>query len=300
MSRRLLITTSNGCYCLDEGRDEVRLIQEKIPGFWFFKKGGLGFFGIAYYQPENKVLFASRESLGTKKVGRKATDTKIYTWDPRTETSEIMAQVLDIHDIHQICTHKELLFLTDTGKNRVVVYNLVSKQRVRHINIGEIRKDIHHINTLTVIGTKLLVGLNNRGKEFAQILTLDLEQVLQEDKFEFFTNDKAQIHTLEGLYHTHDAQIWGDRELLVCSSFDGKVFKTNPLKELIHAGDWARGLCPDGDKLWVGASPIAERRERHREDLDGYVKLFSGFPFRLEKSVLLKGCGQVNDLLLID
>lgn len=296
----IFITTSNGVYRLPtEATHEdltPKVVMQKKTSFWPFSKGDFGFFGVAHWATANMVLVAARTDLGTPKVDKKATDTRLYAMDPNSLQTELFAEIKDIHDVHQICIHQDNCFLTDTGKNRVHVYDLNRKEVTHLLNVGDERDDINHINAVSVVEDHLLVGLNNRGHSEAAILKIPLKRVLDAHQ-RVSSEQDGETMTLAGLFHTHDIEPL-EQGLLVCSSHTGEVFRVGQTQALLKANDWVRGLVATKEGLWVGASPLADRSERHREDLDGQVYLYtSQAPWTKKRSVFLKGCGQVNDLI---
>jgi hypothetical protein len=69
---------------------------------------------------------------------------------------------------------------------------------------------------------------------------------------------------------------------------------------LLHTGNWSRGLAVGKSTLWVGSSEQANRRNRHKESIDGEVRIYGlKPPYKLLKTLKLEAAGQVNDILVL-
>lgn len=294
----IFITTSNGVYQLHEETGNTVLVMgnKHTPGL--FKKKAKGYFGICLHQPSGDILVASREKLGTPEAGKPATDCKLHRINPVTLEHKVIAEVRDLHDVHQIASHGDRVYLTDTGKNRVHVYDLNAGKVVRMINVGPLREDIHHLNALHCEARALLIGLNNRGKQNSAILELPYTVIDSVDSIAFDGLEYGRLHTLHGVDHTHDIEPL-ENDYLICASHSGFVFRLSDKEKLIHMDNWVRGLCCDDKGIWVGTSPLASRTERHSERLDSSINYYDKTALRLKKSINLRGSGQVNDLLTL-
>jgi len=177
-----------------------------------------------------------------------------------------------------------------------VVYNLSEQKVIKYINIGPVRDDIHHINAVLVVGNELLIGLNNRGKE-SQILHFDLSNLTQSSDKHIDAMENATIDTIHNVSHSHDLEPCGD-DILCCSSHKGMVVNTRNSKTLIQTDMWVRGLAATSEHLWVGASFIANRKERHGKEIDGTIHQYRRSDWSLIQSHVIKGSGQINDLVL--
>jgi hypothetical protein len=291
----ILITTSNGVFRLRAEDPASRLVLPRHRGFWFFRRGSGGFFGIAPHPEGDSFLAASREKLGTPRHDKPWTDTRLYRiWKDEQRLPAAVADLRDVHDVHQIATARDLVLLTDTGKNRVTVHDLATGS-TRALNVGPERRDINHVNALHVQGDEVLVGLNNRGDKPAEILTVPLAGLASAaagaDLLQL-----GRIETLGEQLHTHDIEPFGD-DHLYCASHAGRVHRRSTREPILHCGDWVRGLAVGPEGLWVGASALAERSERHREDKDGQVHLYDPATLELKRSWQLTGAGQVNDIV---
>lgn len=292
----IFITTSNGVYVLKSGDKQPTVIMTRKHTRGFFKKKSLGYFGICHHQKTGKILVASREKLGTKAIDKPSPDCKLLAIDPTTLKYNVIGSVMDVHDVHQITSNDSQVFLTDTGLNRIHVYDLEQAKTSRIINIGEIRSDVHHLNAVYASSDTLMIGMNNRGTQESAMLSIALDKIRGATSFDIDGLQIGELKVLTGISHTHDLEPYGE-DYLCCASHAGFIFRLSNLQTIITLNSWVRGLCSDERGLWVGSSPLASRKERHSEKLDGCVYLYSHHDFQRLETYPLQGSGQVNDLL---
>lgn len=295
----LFATTSNGVYCCDVTRGQVQRILGNRHTVGWLKPEARGYFGIARHTPTGGVLVASRERSFAR-FNKLANNVKLHLIDPATLHSTLLANVSDVHDLHQIAWHDGHVFLTDTGKNRIVMYAPRDGNR-RVANVGDVRDDVSHINAVLVHDGFLYVGLNNRGVEPAALLRLPISEfyAATEEK----TPDLAEIAErigFEKLVHTHDLEPNAEGRLFACLSYDGSVFDVATERTILKVGDWTRGLAFGPGCLWVGTSELAGRKDRHSEKLDGAISLYSLPDLERMDRLVLHNAGQVNDLLYVE
>lgn len=296
MDEQVYITTSNGLYCVWRDR-QYRLLRRRR-ATWFSRKRSTAFFGVDRWRNGSSVLAVARENLGTPSAGKPSTDARIFIVDPETLSVTPYADVRDVHDVHQVAVEGDRMFLTDTGKNRLIVFDLDRKTTELVLDVGPRREDVHHLNAVTVHDETLWLGLNNRGHADSQLLEMPLSLLEELGGGTSDLLERCRVHTLGGLMHTHDFEPFED-SYLVSASHDGEVIRVDRRESLVKPGHWVRGLAVNAGQLWVGTSGIAERSHRHREDLDGELRVYSTIDFQPVASVLLDGCGQVNDILAL-
>jgi hypothetical protein len=177
------------------------------------------------------------------------------------------------------------------------VFDLNENKLVSQLEVGSERKDVNHINAVTIAEGHLYIGLNNRGQQDAQVLSISLNKL----DLSYPINQVyavAEILTLKGLTHTHDFEKFGD-DWIVSASHQGAIYRAQPTEQLCQPGKWVRGLAGGSQGLWVGMSELLDRKNRHREGVDGELCLWSSdFAFENNR-VPLKNAGQVNDLLVL-
>lgn len=291
----IFITTSNGVFGLQADDQISRLVLPREKKFLFFRKGSGGFFGIAPHPAGDSYIVASREKLGTPRHDKPWTDVRLYRiWKDHGRAPEVLADIYDIHDVHQIANQGNLVLLTDTGKNRIGIYNLDSYTTTT-MDVGPERADINHLNALHVTEHGVLLGLNNRGNKPAEILTVPAS-AFENPESDADALNFGSLETLGDQLHTHDIEPFGD-DYLYSASHEGRVHRRSTREAILHCGDWVRGLAVNDDGLWVGASALADRANRHREDLDGEVHLYDPQSLELIKTWPLEKAGQVNDIV---
>lgn len=292
---KLFITTSQGVYLLNQDETEAKLCLKREKGLLFFKKGGFGFFGLDQYKSD--VLVASRENFSKQRLAKHSEDVRLYKIDAETLQTSHFADIHGVADVHQIAIFEDLCFLTDTGHNLVTVFNLAQKKIATEILVGDERADINHINAVTVHSGTIYIGLNNRGKQDSQVLSIPFSKI-DMDKQVNRAYEIAEIIELKGLTHTHDFELFNN-DWLVCASHQGAVYKAQPTAKACEPGSWVRGLVESSKGLWIGMSAKLDRKNRHREDVDGDLSLWSpDFSSELRR-VQLSNAGQVNDLLIL-
>ncbi len=288
---RLFVTTSGGVVVCDP---RGGLVEQVVP---VRDRKWTGFFGIANHDATGRVLAACRQHLGTQRVRKHSTDVLLYSIDPETLEHEIVAEVYGVHDVHQIEAWKDLVFLTDTGLNRLHVLDLGSGEVRWIVEMGDERDDVNHLNALLVQDPVLLVGMNNRGHQDAAVMHIPLESFREGTEGVIDSYAVASVEPLPGHQHTHDLEPW-TKGLLACASHDGLVLRTDPPGVLFPVGGWSRGLAVDTDGIWVGISQCAERGRRHSRRLAGEVVLFAHQTYEPVQRITIKGAGQVHDLIV--
>ncbi len=290
----LYVTTSSGVLRYDPERDELRTLIPMEDRQW------TGFFGIAFHGNSHSILAACRHRLGTKRVRKHSTDVLLHRVDPVSETFEEIAVIHDVHDVHQIAVWNDTLFLTDTGLNRLHLFDLSTGSTTAILPVGPQRDDVHHLNALLVHEEHLLVGLNNRGHRDAEILRIPLSVLSEVPEEVPETSDALSPGTVSqvtGFTHTHDLEPF-DGGLICCASHDGLILRADEPDILIDVGGWTRGLVVDSAGIWVGISQFAKRSLRHSSRLDGELRRLNPRTGECLQSVPLRGVGQVHDLII--
>jgi len=292
----LYISTSNGVFSCNESSGEVTqvLSNKHTPGL--FKKRGHGYFGICYHANSNGIIASSREKLGSKSAGKPTTDTKLHRIDPASGKHTCIATIHDAHDIHQIDCEGDIVYLTDTGKNRIIAYDIAADRLYKMLNVGDLRDDIHHVNAVTVLDDKLLIMLNNRGHKDSEILAVPLSAIHGDEASELDILPLGTITPIAGVRYAHDIEPY-EGMLLCCSSHDGIVVNTATSETFLKADNWVRGIAPAPNGLWIGSSHYAKRSKRHSKKNHGTILHYSRDTHELIKKVTILGAGQINDLL---
>jgi len=287
----IFVSTSNGIYIINPSNNQV---LQKLTVF-----RSLEIFGICWSNYLGRPVFASRNRSWLYPFKKKSTSCNLYSVSSGSKFSpELIAKIPDVNDVHQIAAANSYVYLSDTTKNRIVVFDLENNQAISNIDIGSLRKDINHINALHIDKDFLFVGLNNRGKQDSQVLKIRLDK-LDYSKHEQRGDLIGEIIELPNRVHTHDIFPFND-DYLVSASHNGVVFKAIKNSDCISGGGWVRGLTSADSILWVGESKKAERKKRHSVELSGALNKYDSVTFEKLGSISLPGAGQVNDLLFVD
>jgi len=290
----LYISSSTGIFSYNPDSGKVSQILSNKNRSGFFSKKSHGFFGICI-DKNNHLIVASREKLGTPKAGKPTTDTGLHYIDPMTNTNSTIGYIKDIHDVHQIGIFNEVVFLSDTGKNRIIAYDITEKKIVCTINFGIIREDINHINAITIHENQIIVGLNNRGIKPSEILTLPLSLIENHTTVEDAFEHAIELKSLAPYTNTHDIEPFND-DFLICSSHDSLVFNSNTLKPVVKSDSWVRGISCSSQHIWVAQSIFAKRSKRHSRSINGSVLKINSKTLEIEDIITIPETGQINDL----
>ena len=296
----LFITTSRGVYNYNLINDNI----SQIIGNWhkgFFRKPSKGFFGISSNIKQNELIFASREKLSKNVNYEKSSDSIVYFYNilKRKFTNKIV--VKNLFDIHQITFFDNFVFLTETGKNRIQVLNILNSKIDFFINIGDVREDVNHINAINIDNNFLYIGLNNghEKNEFknAQIIKIPTDQVLKLKSFDALNH--GNLINLNGVYHTHDIEKFDD-DYLISSSNLGKIYSLNKQKFIANINPWTRGIAISSDRIFIGKSGIGKRKLRHSRYYDGEVYILNKSNFNFIKKIIIPKIGQLNDIVYVE
>jgi len=295
MSGLIYATTSRGVFEVDPKQSSPprKVVDVHRGGFW--RRGHkLGFFGLTT-DNAGEIYFAERVrcSWATKK--QRTSVTRLSTDDPSARSDIVIP---DCSDVHQIALYEKNLFLTDTAKNRVLVFDLSKRRRRVALNLGPLRKDKNHINALHASTDRLRIGLNNRS--FSDSVVIDLPYADIFSGSETIAIDPSDIsHRLYGITDTHDLEPVDDR-ILISASKKGQVFYLDSGEVVFSGGGWVRGLTSDANHIYIGESPNASRKERHNEDLSPTIKKVAKHDLEVLSEQKIDSGGQLNDLLFLD
>jgi len=292
----LYITTSNGVYTYREKDGKLTLILKNRHSPGFFRKRAKGYFGICIHEPTNRLIVSSRERLGTANAGKITTDTALHIYDRRKMERGDYHEVFDVHDAHQIASVEDLVFITDTGKNRVHVYDLAARKTTRLLNTGDKREDRNHVNAVYADRRQLLIGLNNSKLGDSEIIRLEISALNSSERREIDVYREGEIISRTGLQHTHDIEPFGGG-FLACASSDGNLISLDDGRILRHIGDWARGIAVGDRYIYVGTSGIANRKSRYVLKKSARVCVLDRRDFNLVDEINVPGAGQLNDLV---
>ena len=294
----LYVGTSKGLY-------KYNLIKKKqiiIFGNWhkgIFKKPSKGVFGICKDFDKNILVAASRERLTTNHSYKKSTDTILHFYDPKRNLIIDKVTLNNIYDIHQICYFNNKIYITDTGNNRIQIYNIETKKIESSINIGKIRNNLNHVNAIYVDKNDILIGLNNGNKDNfqnSQIIKLNTS-TLTFNEFDALKHGK--IINLSNIYHTHDIESI-DNDYLISASEDGNLISLNMNKSIKSLPIWTRGISKNQEHIFVGKSGIASRQLRHSRYYDGMITVLDRKNLNLIEEINIPKIGQLNEILYYD
>ena len=295
----LYITSSRGLFKYNI----VKKVFEKILSNWnkgLFSRPSKGFFGISHFTSKNYIACASRENFNKEIKYEKSTSSTIHIIDTIKNIVKDKIIVNNILDIHQISYNNNLLFLTETGKNRIQILNIENKKVENFIDVGEVRNDINHLNAVSVFNNILFIGLNNGNiknlKRNSQIIEVNLSIL---DKLKNFDALKyGVINNLEDVYETHDIEKFND-DFLISSSNTGKIYSLQQKKFIKDIKPWTRGIAIGDKNIYIGKSGIGKRDNRHNRYYDGEIFVLDKINLEIKEIIKVPGIGQLNDILYI-
>jgi len=215
MDEMLFVTASNGFFRVNPQSGEIEILLDRSGAHG-------GFYGMAYHKSSNTVILAERTNLSEMRSVKSSTDTTLLAYHPDDGRIEKLMDVLYVGDVHQITVYGDYIFLTDTAWNRIGICDFKKRIFVGWLNIGPMRRDVHHVNSVFIDGERILIALNNMGYP-ADFLELKTDDVLAALDGGETVGCSAIRHGLHGITHAHDVFPVGD-DVLVCNSFGGELF----------------------------------------------------------------------------
>ena len=295
----LFITSSRGVYQYNLQNNTI----SKIIGNWhkgIFKIPSKGFFGTCLSYSNNKIIFASRENFIHTNY-EKSTDVIVHIYDFKNKVVMNRIIINNLYDVHQITSYKNLIFITETGKNRIQVLNIETNSIEFFIEIGKIRDDKNHINAINIDDNFLFIGLNNGHKKNffknAQLIKIPTFKLYQNKTIDAL--DVGTLEDLDNVFHTHDIEKFDD-DYLISSSNLGKIYSYNKKKFIKDINPWTRGIAVSNTQLFIGKSGMGKRKFRHSRYYDGEIFVLDKFSLNIIKKIVISKIGQLNDIIYVD
>ena len=189
-----------------------------------------------------------------------------------------------IHDPHQAIARNRSIYVANTGRDRIEIYN---NNSFSSINWTGEQKDVHHINTIGFDESFFYVLENNK-QQRSMVKMFDLNwQPVQ---------DVSLGLGAHNIFRQAQA-------LYVCSSLDRAMVRydldTKEITEFPLLGrKWLpRGLAKGNNRFYIGLSAEGTRQERHGR-LPGKL-ISTNEDFEIIDTTDLEGAGQVNEVRLI-
>jgi hypothetical protein len=293
----LLVSATNGVYLVDPKAGSAERLLTRRSARKFYERSSQGFFGLCRHCPKGHFFVASRENLGSKKIEKKATDSKIINFNLEGKVLGTF-EIKPSHDVHQICAYKDLLFLTDTGRNRVQIISAENGKLISNIVFGKIKADVNHINAVSFSEERLLVGLNNSGRAFSQIVFIPFEKI---NLSEFLLNgyDIGEFLSLPNVYHTHDLSLVNNK-LWLSVSKSSSVYDVSEGANCLRLAGWVRGISQlHSGYVAIGSSVVAIRSKRDGEKNPGTIYIVDPATSEVVDRMVVDGVGQICDLVSV-
>lgn len=293
----LLVSATNGVYLVDPNAASVERLLTRRSARKFYQRSSQGFFGLCKQGQKGHFFVASRENLGSKKIEKKSTDSRIINFNLDGKVLRTF-EIKPLHDVHQICGYKDLLFLTDTGRNRIQIISAENGKLITNISFGKINTDVNHINAVSFIEERLLVGFNNSGRAFSQIVSIPFGKI---NLSEFLLDgyDIGEFLSLPNVYHTHDLSLV-NRKLWLSVSKSSSVYDVMEGANVLKLAGWVRGISQlASGHVAIGSSVVASRWKRDGKKNPGTIYIVDTATSEVVDRMMVDGVGQICDLVSV-
>ncbi len=185
-------------------------------------------------------------------------------------------------DLHDVCVHKDILFLVLSKYNCVKMFQIqrrfrngiehITLQSIGHLRIDAADRDRRHINCVCPTHQGLLLSMfslsgrdRDRGERWAAVTDGGLVLVSWEEIDDYIKNKKKKpVHVFsyetlfEGVVQPHSIRIFED-VVYLCESFKCQIWRIsleNSMSEVAYElpGGYLRGLHVEKDRVVVGVS----------------------------------------------
>ncbi|MHA2065182.1 MAG: hypothetical protein ACXABY_12470 [Candidatus Thorarchaeota archaeon] len=235
---------------------KLLLYNPNSHGVKVLREGGGPFYGLSW--DEDRLFLGDRRGAGGD---------KLYIYDKDFHEIESPNMILNHH--HQIFYLGKKLYITDTGMDRVAIWDGESTvyrdwnyEIRKEYNKHEHDRDMHHINSLWApsrdsqeiwVGYHNMTFYSNRPSE-VKVMDLDLTKVLRS-----YTIGES-LHNI----------FMDDHKLYICNSGKEELLEYhtgNFRTRQLGIGRWTRGLGATSDYFVVGGSMIGMGLEREGGNL---------------------------------
>lgn len=247
-------------------------------------------YGITKWQGRWYTTWNHQVTLGEKPLGSVASIISFRFDEGQVTELRVEAAMLD-EEVHQIDAYSERLYLTDTGYNRVIEYQIKepSQRLVKHgvhypngmLQDGKDSPNYAHINSVFRKGASIYLMYHNHTKYSgrpSQIARLNEEWGLQEI-IETSGDSAHNVCVDEG-------------ELVFCDSRGGQLVKGG--ETYWESNVYLRGLAATEHYWLVGGSAFAERGDR--DETPGYVYLIDKNTAETENIMRIPDCGSLYEV----
>jgi sugar lactone lactonase YvrE len=187
-------------------------------------------------------------------------------------------------DAHGLEIYNDKIYILSTKSNDIIQADLKSME-VEKIFKNSIGNQNPHMNSIKQVGDLLFV-MSHRDN-FTNSSCIHLFSPKINRAFRFFSNLGEHCHTIQYYNNT----FW------YCDSFNSRIASVDGDSINIESEGLVRGMALKDSKLYVGLSAKAPRAERHK-DVDGEIFVFDFDSKEHIETIVIKDCGQVNEIIL--
>jgi len=268
---KLLVTTYNYIALLDTRTQKIKKIDQ----------GSGKYFGISWNDRYLYVTVGVRFNLG-EKYGQKKE--RVLVFDKNLKLlGELFKKDIGLNNVHQILLKDKKLWMMNSGKNRVDIFDFQSRKLKRWYPGFMRYYNYNHFNSILINDNKLFLVAHNHSRP-SQVYMYSYPQLKLKQKLSL----GSQAHNL-----------YADKnEIYVCDSLGSMdVVSQKGSRYGIGAG-YVRGLAVSEAFVFAGSSKKAKRAERQSGDC--HIFKFNRETRKLIKKINLKGAGNIYDIRILD
>jgi len=268
---KLLVTTYNFAAVYDLESGSLSKIHE----------GAGKYFGVSWDSDTVYMGLGRRAFLGEKYGDNE----KILCFNRQLQfTGELFNTNIGLTNVHQLLVKDAILWMVNTGKNRIDTYHLHDRKiKYWYPHFFKRNKNYNHFNSIYIQDNRLyLLAHNDTNPSRVYIYRYPQLSLLQ----------KITLGT-----QAHNLLVDGD-EIYICDSAGSKnVISSRNSAFHIEEG-YTRGIAASESHLFVGVSNKAERGRR--QDGDCRIVIFNRKNKIPEKHITLKDAGNIYEIRILD
>ena len=275
VSERLLIATRNKLILWD-GIPHI-ILENRMPDKYH------DFYGITW---DHENIYVSERLLRNHCL--------IHIFDNKLNHKGTVPLGVSIGDVHQIFWYDEILYITNTQRNQILLWGGRSARAVEWKKPDEPHL---HLNSIWCDGEKFYVA-EHRKKEIPKrirVLDLDFKPIgCIELKGDFIKDQPDGIHNV---YIENKMLYTCSPQALVRHGLVSGLSEPIVPHRLMDDSHYVRGLARVAGKFFIGLSETKVRTERNRGDS---IVLVTNDDFNILDVLLFKDTGSIHEIRAVD
>lgn len=225
-------------------------------------------------------------------MSRHSPDIFIWTGEDEIDQCEKVPFLHNIDDAHQILWYDDILYITNTGYNRIEVFDKKQERFYQWASYpNDFEKAPDHINSIWFYNDEFYVCEHRYGKSPARIRILDKDFTIKRT-IEFYDLDCCGIHNV---YIEDDILYTLSVNHLIQKHLITKEVKLNDIRSHNDIG-YLRGFARNENNFYIGESIVTSREDRRKGDSS---VLILDNDLQVVEIIKLKGTGQLHDIRLL-